>query len=162
MSIEYKLPDLGEGVDEGQVSAILVSVGDEIGEGDSLIELETGKSAIEVPSEFDGKIVSINVKEGDTIKPGDLLVVMDGEATGSSEPAPAVEESTPAAEPEAVAEPEPVVESVPAVVESSEFEYALPDLGEGVEEGQVTEIYVSAGDEVGEDDALFELEHVLP
>ena len=90
---DYLLPELGDGIDEGQVAAILVSVGDTINEGESVLELETGKSAVEVPTDISGTVTEIKVSEGDTIKPGDTILVIDAVASAASaEETPAVPE----------------------------------------------------------------------
>ncbi len=110
MAQSFKLPDLGEGIHEGEVIAVLVSVGDEIKEGDLIIEVETDKAAVEIPSPFTGKVTEINVKPDDVVTVGQVLMTFgDGEAV---EPAPAekpVEPKTESADqPPAVGKEEPV------------------------------------------------------
>ena len=84
----FKLPDLGEGIHEGEVLAVLVSEGDEVKEGDLLLEVETDKAAVEIPSPYDGKVVEIKVKAGDVVHVGDVLVTIDdGAAKQTGEPA---------------------------------------------------------------------------
>ncbi|UTA46809.1 dihydrolipoyllysine-residue acetyltransferase [Simiduia sp. 21SJ11W-1] len=80
------VPDIGgaEGVD---VIEVCVSAGDTIGEGDSLIVLETDKASMEIPSAFAGKIKSLSVKEGDKVSAGDVIGVI--EAEGAAAPAAA-------------------------------------------------------------------------
>ncbi len=67
MAITINLPELGEGVDSVDVVAVLVSVGDEIEENQSLIEVETEKASVEVPSTAAGTITELHVKEGDVL-----------------------------------------------------------------------------------------------
>jgi pyruvate dehydrogenase E2 component (dihydrolipoamide acetyltransferase) len=74
MSRSFKLPDLGEGVHEGEVLAVHVSVGQEVKEGDIILEVETDKAAAEIPSPFSGTVVEIRVKPGDTVKVGDVMI----------------------------------------------------------------------------------------
>jgi len=81
MPVEVKLPDLGENVDAGDVVKVLVKAGDTVKVDDPLLELETGKATVEVPSTAAGKIVTVHVNAGDQIKVGQLLVTLDGEAT---------------------------------------------------------------------------------
>ena len=83
MATEFLLPSLGEGVDSGTVAGILVSVGDEVEEGQPLLELETGKSVVPVPAPQAGKVAAITVKEGDQVKVGQAVLSFDGGATGS-------------------------------------------------------------------------------
>ncbi|HCK08777.1 MAG TPA: branched-chain alpha-keto acid dehydrogenase subunit E2, partial [Candidatus Latescibacteria bacterium] len=91
MAKEFKLPDLGEGVESGDVVSVLVSVGDQVEVDQGIIELETDKALIEVPSEFAGTVVSINVGAGDSIPPGAVLVMI--EENGETVPAPSEEEA---------------------------------------------------------------------
>ena len=86
MAREFKLPDLGEGVHEGEVLAVHVSVGQEVKEGDIILEVETDKAAVEIPSPFSGTVAQILVKPGDTVKVGDVMMTF-----GNGEAAEAVE-----------------------------------------------------------------------
>jgi pyruvate dehydrogenase E2 component (dihydrolipoyllysine-residue acetyltransferase) len=85
MSIEVKLPSLGEGVDTGDVLELLVKEGDTVAKDQGIIELETGKATLQVPSSAAGKITKVHVKTGQTIPPGTLLLTLEGaeaKATG--------------------------------------------------------------------------------
>jgi pyruvate dehydrogenase E2 component (dihydrolipoamide acetyltransferase) len=77
MATEIKLPILGENVDSGVVINVLVSEGDEVAEGHPLIELETEKATVEVPASTSGRVKEISVKEGDTIKVGQLILILE-------------------------------------------------------------------------------------
>ena len=80
MARSFKLPDLGEGIHEGEVLAVLVSVGDEVKEGDPILEVETDKAAVEIPSPYTGTVKEILVQQGDMVKVGDVLMTFgDGE-----------------------------------------------------------------------------------
>ncbi len=80
MARSFKLPDLGEGIHEGEVLAVLVSVGDEVKEGDPILEVETDKAAVEIPSPYTGTVREILVKQGDIVRVGDVLMTFgDGE-----------------------------------------------------------------------------------
>ncbi len=74
MAQAFKLPDLGEGIHEGEVLAVLVGIGDAIKEGDLILEVETDKAAVEIPSPYTGKVSEILVKPGDTVKVGDVMM----------------------------------------------------------------------------------------
>jgi pyruvate dehydrogenase E2 component (dihydrolipoamide acetyltransferase) len=74
MARSFKLPDLGEGIHEGEVLAVLVSVDDEVKEGDPILEVETDKAAVEIPSPYTGTVKEILVKPGDTVRVGDVLM----------------------------------------------------------------------------------------
>src|SRR5213593_1942152 len=83
MAYEFKLPDLGEGLTEGEVARWLVSEGQEVAEDDPLVEIQTDKTTVEIPSPAAGKVAQILVAEGDVVPVGTVLVVIgDG-----SEPA---------------------------------------------------------------------------
>ena len=77
MPLEFKLPDLGEGVHEGEVLKVMVSVGDEVTEGDSILEIETDKVTVVIPSPFTGAVLEIRAKEGETAGVGDVLMIFD-------------------------------------------------------------------------------------
>jgi pyruvate dehydrogenase E2 component (dihydrolipoamide acetyltransferase) len=81
MARSFKLPDLGEGIHEGEVLAVLVEVGQEVKEGDIILEVETDKAAVEIPSPFTGRVEEIFVKPGDIVNVGDTLMSFaNGEA----------------------------------------------------------------------------------
>ena len=77
MAITINLPELGEGVDSVDVVSVLVAVGDEIQPDQSLIEVETEKASVEVPSTTAGTVLEIHVKEGDTIDEKAPIVTLD-------------------------------------------------------------------------------------
>ncbi len=89
MPVQFALPDLGENIESGDVIRILVDVGDRLAEDQTVIELETDKAVIEVPSSIDGTITEVLVQQGDTITVGQpILEVEAGEASAAEEPAP--------------------------------------------------------------------------
>jgi pyruvate dehydrogenase E2 component (dihydrolipoamide acetyltransferase) len=91
MAIEFRLPDLGEDIETGDVVRVYVSPGDRVDKEQSLMELETDKAALEIPSPASGVIKGVHVKEGETIKIGQLLVTIeDGTEEGEGEKAPEV------------------------------------------------------------------------
>lgn len=110
MAIDVQLPDLGDGIESGDVLAVHVSVGDTIEKGQTLIEIETDKATVDVPSTQGGKVTKIHVKAGDTVAVHAPLVSLDAAASGGSAPAeespPAEKPALPAEEPKA-AEPAP-------------------------------------------------------
>src|SRR5205823_8881500 len=70
VAYEFKLPDLGEGLTEGEIARWLVSEGQEVGEDDPLVEIQTDKTTVEIPSPAAGKIARILVGEGETVPVG--------------------------------------------------------------------------------------------
>ena len=99
MAYEFKLPDLGEGLTEGEIARWLVAEGQEIAEDDPLVEVQTDKTTVEIPSPAAGKVARILVSEGDVVPVGTVLVVI-----GEDGAAPAVVEEQPRAEPAPAAE----------------------------------------------------------
>jgi len=81
VSYEFKLPDLGEGLTEGEIARWLVSEGQEIAEDDPLVEIATDKTTVEIPSPAGGKVTKILVGEGEVVPVGTVLVVIGGEAS---------------------------------------------------------------------------------
>jgi len=116
MAEEIKLQDLGEGIDSADVLEILVSVGDEVGPDDGIIELETDKATAVVPAGQAGKVTKIHVNEGDTIPAGAVLISLestdagDGQTAGEEESS---EQATTAAADDESAQPA-AVDSGPA------------------------------------------------
>ncbi len=87
MSFEFKLPDIGEGVHEGEIVKWLVKEGDFVKEDQPMVEVMTDKATVEIPAPRAGKILKLNGKEGETVKVGSVLVVI--EEAGAA-PAPTV------------------------------------------------------------------------
>ena len=86
MAYEFKLPDLGEGLTEGEIARWLVQEGQEIAEDDPLVEIQTDKTTVEIPSPAAGKVARIMVGEGQVVPVGTVLVVIGED--GSAPPAP--------------------------------------------------------------------------
>ena len=88
MAYEFKLPDLGEGLTEGEIARWLVSEGQEIAEDDPLVEVQTDKTTVEIPSPAGGKVARILVAEGEIVPVGTVLVVIgeDGAAAADEQP----------------------------------------------------------------------------
>ncbi|MBM3324573.1 MAG: 2-oxo acid dehydrogenase subunit E2 [Calditrichaeota bacterium] len=114
---EFKLPDLGEGIHEGEILKWHVSVGEMIKEDDPLVDVETDKAAVTIPSPKSGKIVSLNGKIGDTISVGDVVAAfaMEGEEVA----APPKVVAPPKVPPPPAVAPPPKVPVAPATPISS-------------------------------------------
>jgi pyruvate dehydrogenase E2 component (dihydrolipoamide acetyltransferase) len=88
MAIEIKLPVLGDGIDAGDILEVLVREGDQIQKEQGIIEIETDKATVEVPSSHGGKVSQVLVKPGETVKVGQTLIVVESaEAPAPSAPA---------------------------------------------------------------------------
>jgi pyruvate dehydrogenase E2 component (dihydrolipoamide acetyltransferase) len=92
VSYEFKLPDLGEGVREGEIARWLVEVGQEIAEDDPLVEIQTDKTTVEIPSPAAGRVGEILVAEGEVVPVGTLLVLI---GDGAAAPGPKKVQVTP-------------------------------------------------------------------
>ena len=99
MTTQITLPHLGENIESGDVLSILVSEGDTVAKDQDLLEIETDKATMPVPSPEAGKIIKLLIGEGDTIAVGAAILEI--------EPAEATASSTTAATPATAAEPEP-------------------------------------------------------
>jgi pyruvate dehydrogenase E2 component (dihydrolipoyllysine-residue acetyltransferase) len=96
---EFKVPELGENVATGDVTKVLVNVGDTITREQPVLELETDKATIEVPSSVAGVVKEIKVKKGDKVKVGAVVLTVDSNGGGAA--------AAPAPAPKAAAAPEP-------------------------------------------------------
>ncbi|TLF50456.1 dihydrolipoyllysine-residue acetyltransferase [Halomonas urmiana] len=157
-TVEIKVPDLGGSADV-EIIEVAVAAGDQVDAEDTLITLESDKASMDVPSPQAGKIVSLTVKEGDTVSEGDVIGTMEvedastGEGGGDAEPAesaPAPAESAPPAE-------APAEDESAGGGEPERKEVRVPDLS-GSADVPIIEIAASAGDEVDEEDPLITLE----
>src|SRR6187401_179706 len=87
MATELKLPELGENVEKGDVVRVLVKPGDTIKKDQPVVELETDKATIEVPSDVDGTVAEVKVKPGDRVKVGQVILTTDsGKAEVTEKP----------------------------------------------------------------------------
>lgn len=130
MAFQFKMPDIGEGIAEGEIVKIDIKVGDTIQEDDILFEVQNDKSVEEIPSPVSGKVLEVKVQEGTVARVGDIIVVID-DGSGPAEAAPA----------------------------AGVFQFKLPDIGEGIAEGEIVKIDVKVGDTIAEDDILFEVQN---
>src|SRR6187551_2376345 len=91
MPTEFKIPELGENVTAGDVLRVLVKAGDVITKDQPVLELETDKATIEVPSSVAGRVKEIKVKAGDKVKVGQTILAVDADAAPGEEGQPAPE-----------------------------------------------------------------------
>ena len=87
MAFEFKLPDIGEGIHEGEIAKWLIAEGDKINEDDVLVEIQNDKAVVEIPSPVDGTVSKIHVEEGEVTTVGTTIVTIDdgSEDSGSSD-----------------------------------------------------------------------------
>lgn len=145
MAFQFKMPDIGEGIAEGEIVKIDIKVGDTIQEDDILFEVQNDKSVEEIPSPVSGKVLEVKVQEGTVARVGDIIVVID-DGSGPAEATQVTQAASPAA-------------SAPAAPAAGVFQFKLPDIGEGIAEGEIVKIDVKVGDTIAEDDILFEVQN---
>ncbi|EMI18511.1 Biotin/lipoyl attachment domain protein [Rhodopirellula maiorica SM1] len=124
MATEVKLPELGDGIESGDVLEIFVSVGDVISKGQDIVEMETDKATVPVPASVGGKVTKILVSEGDSVAIGGVILEVEAAAEAAAPEAPAAApkpetkpETKPEPKPEPKAEtpaPEPAAPEAPA------------------------------------------------
>ncbi len=86
MPFEFKLPDIGEGIHEGEIVKWLVKEGDTVEEDQIILEVQNDKAVVELPSPVNGKVLSINVEEGTVAIVGDVIITFDtGEGSESGQ-----------------------------------------------------------------------------
>jgi pyruvate dehydrogenase E2 component (dihydrolipoamide acetyltransferase) len=173
---EFKLPELGENIDQGDLVRLMVSLGASVTEGQPVMELETDKAVVEVPSSVTGTVNKIRVKEGQKVKVGQVIFTVENGAgakvktaeTKTAETKAAAAKTTaeasaetlapvskPAAVPEAPSAAAPTP-STPVATGASDFR--LPELGENIDQGDLVRLLISAGSKVSEGQPVMELE----
>ena len=157
MAHSVVMPELGESVTEGTITQWLKSVGDTVAVDEPLLEVSTDKVDTEIPSPVAGTILEIKAEEDDTVDVGAVIAIIgdEGESTSDSsdDSAQAEEKSEPKAEEKAEEKEE---KSAPAA-SGSATDVAMPELGESVTEGTITQWLKSVGDTVEVDEPLLEV-----
>ena len=153
--IEFKLPDIGEGVAEGEIVKWLVAEGAAVEEHQAVVEVMTDKATVEIPAPASGTVSRTLVAEGDVIPVGTVIFHLE---TGAAVPAAAAAAPAAASAPSA-----PAPASAPAPVPAapagggSTIDFKLPDIGEGVAEGEIVQWFVEDGAAVEEHQAVVEV-----
>jgi 2-oxoglutarate dehydrogenase E2 component (dihydrolipoamide succinyltransferase) len=142
MTIEVRVPTLGESVTEATVAAWFKQPGEAVAQDEMLCELETDKVTVEVPSPVAGVLAEHVAKEGETVGPNALLATIT-EGSGAAAAAPAPAAAAPKAE---------------APAEAASVDVMVPALGESVSEATVATWFKKVGDSVAADEMLCELE----
>jgi len=148
--IEIKIPDIGEATQVDLIE-VLVKVGDKIELETPLITLETDKASMEIPSSKAGIVTKINLKVGDKVSEGDIILLVNAEEKVES-----VKNESAASEPTPVKKIEPAkVSTTPITKEDKEI--VIPDIG-GVTDVDVIDILIKSGMDVEKDQSLITLE----
>jgi pyruvate dehydrogenase E2 component (dihydrolipoamide acetyltransferase) len=172
---EFKLPELGENIDQGDLVRLMISPGATITQGQAVMELETDKAVVEVPSTVSGVVKEIRVKEGEKIKVGQVIFTFENGASGSVARAPSpgkepkAQQAAAAASAARVSSVEPPAQTTATVVQTERritsspatagpTEFKLPELGENISQGDLVRLMISAGTKVSEGQPVMELE----
>lgn len=169
MATEFKLPELGENIESADIIKVLVKPGDMIEKEQSIIEIETDKATIEVPSNVSGKITEVLVKTGDSVKVGQTIIKVDeGGKTEAKTEAKAETKTELKTEAKKESKEETKAESksqikneVKETVQSSPgqiVDFKVPDLGENIESADVINVLVKKGDTISKDQGVIEIE----
>jgi pyruvate dehydrogenase E2 component (dihydrolipoamide acetyltransferase) len=169
MPTEFKLPELGENIESGDLVRLMIKPGASIAEGETVMELETDKAVVEVPSSVTGTIGEIRVKEGDKLRVGQVIFTVENGSgaapTPKAAPQPAVVPSVQSsaspvsavpAQPAPAGAPQPDRRAKPAIATPGEFK--LPELGENIDSGDLVRLLISPGASVSEGQPVMELE----
>jgi len=140
--IEFKLPDIGEGIAEGEIVQWLVAEGATVEEHQPVVEVMTDKATVEVPAPAAGTVTRFLAKAGDTVPVGSVIFHLDGAAAGGAAAGGAAPASAPA----------PGADRSGPVVE-----FKLPDIGEGIAEGEIVQWLVTEGTTVDEHQPVVEV-----
>ncbi|MBI5663002.1 MAG: dihydrolipoyllysine-residue acetyltransferase [Ignavibacterium album] len=163
MQKEFKLPELGENIEAADIVNVLVKEGDFVKKDQGIVEIETDKATIEVPSSVEGKISKLFVKAGDRVKVGETIMVVEEETQETTKTTESVAEeknkveSLSAKKEEKKTEEKPA--SKPAVSgEKKIVDFHLPELGENIESADVVNVLVKVGDVIQKDQGIIEIE----
>lgn len=155
----FIIPELGENISSATIVKILISVGDLVASDQPVLELETDKATIEVPSDVSGKVVAINVAEGDSVSIGQAIFsVESAETTDQAKTEPATEEKQVVAAAPTKSDERPAEAPQPTAATSSVQEFKLPELGENITKATIIKVLVAVGEKVNIDQSVLELE----
>ena len=162
MSLEFKLPEVSEGVTSVDVAEVRVKEGDVIASGAIICEVETDKAVAEIACPHAGTITKVLIKSGDKINVGQPILLMEtsgasAPAAPAAKPAPVAAASAPAPVAAAPA-PTAIAAPVSAAVSSGPVDFRLPEVSEGVTKVDVASVAVKVGDTIASGAVVCEVE----
>jgi len=160
MALEFKLPDIGEGIAEGEIVKWLVKAGDSVAEHQAVVEVMTDKATVEIPAPAAGRISELRAKEGEVVPIGKVIFVLETGAAAAKPAAPAPAPAKPAAAPApapVAAKPAPAPAAALPKAGGAMLNFKLPDIGEGIAEGEIVKWLVKEGDVVAEHQPVVEV-----
>ncbi|GMU95530.1 dihydrolipoyllysine-residue acetyltransferase [Ignavibacterium album] len=163
MQKEFKLPELGENIEAADIVNVLVKEGDFVKKDQGIVEIETDKATIEVPSSVEGKISKLFVKAGDRVKVGETIMVVEEETQETTKTTESVAEEKNKVESQSAKKEEKKTEKKPASKpavsgEKKIVDFHLPELGENIESADVVNVLVKVGDVIQKDQGIIEIE----
>lgn len=156
MATDIKLPELGEGVSEGELIKWLVKPGDTVKADQSIAEIMTDKATVEVPSPVAGTVKELKFKAGDVIKVESVMLTLDG-AGASAAAKPTAATSAPQTKVTTPTTAAPQASAAVSATSGKTLEVKLPELGEGVAEGELIKWLVKPGDNIKADQSIVEI-----
>lgn len=162
MTVDFRLPFLGDGINNADVIKVLVKPGDTIAKDQVVVEIETDKATVEVPSEFAGKVKEVFVKEGTKAEVGEPLISIEveSEQSAASSQLPVVDTKKEVTETSKI-EKQPVAENKSPITNHQSpaiYEFKIPTLGENISSAQITKVLVKPGDKIAKDQIVLEIE----
>jgi pyruvate dehydrogenase E2 component (dihydrolipoamide acetyltransferase) len=157
--MDFRLPELGEGIDSATVVAVKVKPGDTVAAGQDVLDVETDKASVPVNTQTAGTVGNVLVKPGDKINVGAPIFTFAGANGATPKAAPAaVSPPPPATKNEAIPTPAPAKSESGPVQAPGKVEMKLPELGEGIDSATVVAIKVKVGDTVAVGQDVLEVE----
>ncbi len=168
MANQFTLPSLGENITAGDVLRVLIKAGDVVAVDQPVLELETDKATVEVPSGLAGTVEDVRVKDGDRLEVGQVIFTVSGEAAGAPasaaggaevvSAAAAAVDAQDQAPAKATDAPPPTPAPVATPAAGGRIEVTIPSLGENIAGGDILHVLVKVGDTVAAEQGILELE----
>ncbi|MEK3878040.1 2-oxo acid dehydrogenase subunit E2 [Paenibacillus sp. FSL M7-0420] len=159
---EYRFPELGEGLHEGEIIKMHIKAGDKVTDDDIVMEVQNDKAVVEVPCPVNGTVLEVFTKDGQVCRVGEVVAIIDAEGDipeqEGGHPAEQASQEADAAKGGADTTSSPATSS-PATGGATNFEYKFPELGEGLHEGEIIKMHIKVGDKITDDDIIMEVQN---
>ena len=154
MIVDFRLPLLGDNISSADVIKVLVKEGDKVEVDQVVVEIETDKATVEVPSDIAGIVKRVYVKEGTKAVIGEPVISIEvgGEAVKE------VKSEEVRAKNEVQSEKEEVKTSTDSILNTNDYSFTIPTLGENITSAQITKVLLRVGDKVEADQVVLEIE----
>ncbi|SET32356.1 2-oxo acid dehydrogenase subunit E2 [Paenibacillus sp. NFR01] len=160
---EYRFPELGEGLHEGEIIKMHIKAGDKVTDDDIIMEVQNDKAVVEVPCPVNGTVTEVFTKDGQVCRVGEVVAIIEAEGdipeqAGGHAEAQSAQEAD-AAKGSANTTSSPAAAAPSAAGGSTNFKYLFPELGEGLHEGEIIKMHIKPGDKVTDDDIIMEVQN---